>query len=269
MPRFHSLPAPSSRTLLPARSSSTLLAAAALVAALLLAPLPALAQDGDDDDRQQSIPPFPVVYLEGTALLDGEPVAEGEIVVRVGDWERPTRIPIRNGMFTCAEEGCLLVGPPGYAYAEEPVTFHLNGELQADLTYPFPLLGTPCFVENTVLRFGEGVTPRSEDQCPGIARVEELVPPSRRRPRPPRSPRRRPRRSRLRRPFRPRRRPFRRLSPPQHPSRPSRRTRAGAQGRSSWRWSCSWPSRPSWASVSSRCVAGGRRGVRARKRRPS
>ena len=170
MPRFHLLPAPSFRTLLPT---------AALVAALLLLPLVALAQDGDDD-RQQSIPPFPVVYLEGTATLDGEPVAEGEIVVRVGGWERPTRIPIRNGMFTCAEEGCLLVGPPGYAYAEEPVTFHLNGELQADLTYPFPLLGTPCFVESTVLRFGEGVTPRSEDQCPGIARVEELptVPPT-------------------------------------------------------------------------------------------
>ena len=145
-------------------------AVALLAAVLLLVPLVALAQDGGDE-RPQSIPPFPVVYLEGTVTLDGEPVAEGEIVVRVGEWERPTKIPVRNGMFTCGDDGCLLVGPPGYSYAEDPVTFHLNGEQQADLTYPFPLLGTPCFVDSTELRFGEGVEPRTEDQCPGITRV--------------------------------------------------------------------------------------------------
>lgn len=148
-----------------------LLTAAALAATVLLLPLIALAQDGDDE-RPESIPPFPIVYLEGTVTLDGEPVAEGEIVVRVGDWERPTRVPVVDGVFECASDaGCLLVGPPGYRYAEEQVTFHLNGEQQADLTYPFPLLGTPCFVESTELRFGESVESRTEDECPGVTRV--------------------------------------------------------------------------------------------------
>ena len=174
MPRFHSLPAPSFRTLLPARSSRMLLAAAALVAALLLAPLAALAQDGDNDDRQQSIPPFPVVYLEGTATLDGEPVAEGEIVVRVGDWERSTRIPVVDGRFNCATDaGCLLVGPPGYLtgdppryeYVGEAVTFHLNGEQQAGLTYPFAHMSEPCFVDRVELRFGAGAEPRTDAPC--------------------------------------------------------------------------------------------------------
>ena len=169
MPRFSHGSAIGSGVLSPL--SRTFLIVAALLAAALVVPLVASAQDGGDD-RPTSIPPFPVVYLEGTALLDGEPVAEGEIVVRVGDWEREKRIPVVNGMFDCAnDEGCLLVGPPDYAYAGEPVTFHLNGEQQADLTYPFPLLGTPCFVDSTELRFGEGVEPRSEDECPGVARV--------------------------------------------------------------------------------------------------
>ena len=169
MPRFSHASAIGSRV--PSPVSRTFLIVAALLAAALVVPLVASAQDGGDD-RPTSIPPFPVVYLEGTVLLDGEPVAEGEIVVRVGDWEREKWIPVVNGMFDCAnDEGCLLVGPPDYAYAGEPVTFHLNGEQQADLTYPFPLLGTPCFVESTELRFGEGVEPRSEDECPGVARV--------------------------------------------------------------------------------------------------
>ena len=157
-------------TRVPNSVSRALIIAAALLAAALLAPLAASAQDGGEE-RPESIPPFPVVYLEGTVTLNGEPVAEGEIVVRVGDWERPTRIPVRDGVFSCGDDGCLLVGPPGYDYAEEPVTFHLNGEQQADLTYPFPLLGTPCFVDSTELRFGEGAAPRTEDQCPGITRV--------------------------------------------------------------------------------------------------
>ena len=97
----------------------------------------------------------PIVHLEGTVLLNGEPVAQGEVSVRVGDWERPTRIPVTNGMFDCAsDEGCLLAGPLNYTYAEALVTFHLNCE-QADLTYRFPLLRAPCFVENTELQFAQ------------------------------------------------------------------------------------------------------------------
>ncbi len=120
----------------------------------------------------QTISPFPILYLEGTVLLDGQPVAEGELVVRVGNWERSTRIPVRDGVLVCGDKGCLLVGPPNYSYADEPVTFHLNSEQQADLTYPFPLLASPCFVGHVELRFGAGAEPRTEEPCPDIPRIE-------------------------------------------------------------------------------------------------
>ena len=187
MPRFSHASAIDSRVLSPL--SRTLLIVAALLAAALVVPLVASAQDGGDD-RPTSIPPFPVVYLEGTALLDGEPVAEGEIVVRVGDWEREKRIPVVNGMFDCAnDEGCLLVGPPGYlsgdppryVYVGEAVTFHLNGEQQAGLTYPFAHMSEPCFVESVELRFGAGSEPRTDTPCghlPPPASEILVVPPT-------------------------------------------------------------------------------------------
>lgn len=144
-------------------------AAALLIAAPALAPA-LLAQDGDAPPG--GFPPFPIVYGEGgIALLDGEPVAEGELIVRVGDWERPTAIPVRDGAFGCGAL-CLLVGPPGFDYAGEPVAFLLNGELQADLAYAFPLLGTPCLVSEPVtLRFGVGAAPPVAAPCP-----ESVVP---------------------------------------------------------------------------------------------
>lgn len=143
-------------------------AAALLAAALALAPA-LLAQDGGPPG---GIPPFPIVYVGGgMALLDGEPVAEGELIVRVGDWERPTVVPVSDGAFECGER-CLLVGPPGFEYAGEPVAFLLNGELQSDLAYAFPLLGEPCLVsEPLTLRFGEGAAPPAAAPCP-----ESVVP---------------------------------------------------------------------------------------------
>ncbi|MDE2885145.1 MAG: hypothetical protein OXO53_08635, partial [Chloroflexota bacterium] len=187
-----------SRALLPLAALLTALLAAALlvplVASALLVPLVASAQgngDGDGQQRNEGIPAFPIVYERGTVTLDGEPVASGEIVVRVGDWERRARIPVVDGAFDCAnDEGCLLVGPPS-DYIDEPVTFHLNGDQQADLTYPFPLLGFPCFVDSVELRFGEGLEPRTEDHCPGVVRV---CPPGRPPPGPPPPPPRPPRR---------------------------------------------------------------------------
>ena len=156
-----------------------LAAAALLLAALLLAPLAAMAQDasGSDEERAQSIPPFPVVYLEGTVTLDGAPLAEGELIVRVGDWERDVRIPVTNGAFDCATDaGCLLVGPPGYLigdppryeYVGTPVTFHLATGEQAGLTYPFAHMSEPCFVESVELRFGAGSEPRTGTPCANV-----------------------------------------------------------------------------------------------------
>lgn len=154
---------------MPCSSRLLAIAASALLVAALAVAHAALAQDGGAPD---SFPPYPIVYSEGgVALLDGEPVAEGELLTRVGDWERPTAIPVRDGAFGCGGF-CLLVGPPGFNYAGEPVTFHLraeglSGELQADLTYAFPLLGTPCLVDEPItLRFGEGAARRSEAPCP-------------------------------------------------------------------------------------------------------
>ena len=155
-----------------ARALCFALIALAVLALLWLAPFTAWAQDGER--RQESIPPFPVVYQSGTVLLNGEPVADAELLVRVGDWERPIRIPVRDGVFACGEEGCLIVGPPGYSYADEPVSFHLSSGEQAGLTYAFPLLAAPCFVESVELRFGESVAPRGEDLCPGLPRLTEL-----------------------------------------------------------------------------------------------
>ena len=183
MPRFAHPP----RALLALAALLTALLAA-LLAAALLPPLPASAQDGDGDgeERLESIPPFPVVYLQGTVTLDGAPVASGEIVVRVGDWERPTRIPIVDGRFDCAsDQGCLLVGPPGYItedplryiYVGEPVTFHLNGEQQADLTYPFAHMAEPCFVGSVELRFGAGAEARTDQPCPGAPAPDAIVAP--------------------------------------------------------------------------------------------
>ena len=149
-------------------SRPLVVAAAALLIAALAPAL--LAQDGDAPPG--GFPPFPIVYGEGgIALLDGEPIAEGELIVRVGDWERPTAIPVRDGGFGCGAL-CLLVDPPGFDYAGEPVVFLLNRDLHADLTYAFPLLGTPCLVSEPVtLRFGEGAAPPVAAPCP-----ESVVP---------------------------------------------------------------------------------------------
>ncbi len=146
----------------------TIVAVALFVAVLASTPA-TFAQDGG---APGSVPPWPIVYSAGgTVLLDGEPVQEGELITQVGDWERPTAIPVRDGAFDCGGL-CLVVGPPGFDYAGEPVTFRLRsegvkGEPQADLTYAFPLLGTPCLVDEPVtLRFGEGAVRRSEAPCP-------------------------------------------------------------------------------------------------------
>ena len=123
--------------------------ALALAVAALLGGNAALAQD-------QSIPPWPILF-QGTALLNGEPVQEGTLTVRVGDWESPIPVPVRDGVFDCGA-ACLIAGPPSLAYLDLPVTFHLDGEWQATLSFTYPYLGTPCLVEVELL-FGDDAGP--------------------------------------------------------------------------------------------------------------
>ena len=121
----------------------------ALAVAALLGGNAALAQD-------QSIPPWPILF-QGTALLNGEPVQEGTLTVRVGDWESPRPTPVSDGIFDCGA-ACLIAGPPSLAYLDLPVTFHLDGERQATLSFTYPYLGTPCLVEVELL-FGDDAWP--------------------------------------------------------------------------------------------------------------
>ena len=123
--------------------------ALALAVAALLGGNAALAQD-------QSIPPWPILF-QGTALLNGEPVQEGTLTVRVGDWESPIPVPVRDGVFDCGA-ACLIAGPPSLAYLDLSVTFHLDGEWQATLSFTYPYLGTPCLVEVELL-FGDDAGP--------------------------------------------------------------------------------------------------------------
>ena len=127
--------------------------ALALAVAALLGGNAALAQDQDQD---QSIPPWPILF-QGTALLNGEPVQEGALTVRIGDWESPRPVPVSDGVFECGA-ACLIAGPPSLAYLDLPVTFHLDGEWQATLSFTYPYLGTPCLVEVELL-FGDDAGP--------------------------------------------------------------------------------------------------------------
>ena len=132
-------------------------------AALALALGIAALLGGNTALAQSSIAPWPILF-QGTALLNGEPVQEGTLTVRVGDWESPKPVPVRNGVFMCGDE-CLIAGPPSLAYLDQPVTFHLNGELQATLSFTYPYLGTPCLVEVELL-FGVDAGPAlTENPC--------------------------------------------------------------------------------------------------------
>lgn len=105
--------------------------------------LPAFAAD--------EVPPWPMLF-EGTAYYDGEFVRDGLITVRVDDWESRS-VNVTDGIFKCAAT-CLLAGPPGYNYVGQPITFHLNDEHTARLTFPFPLQGTPS-ISPIDLYFGD------------------------------------------------------------------------------------------------------------------
>ena len=125
-----------------------------------MAVLPALAQD-DPPPLPPELPPGPFIVplpilFEGTVELDGRPVAEGVLTVRIGDWESRA-VPFRDGAFACAAH-CLIAGPPGFEYVDQQVTFHLDGRHEADFAFAFPNLDEPS-QRRVELRFGSPPTP--------------------------------------------------------------------------------------------------------------
>ena len=137
----------------------TRLLAAPLVAILasVLAVLPAAAQDAPPDlPLPPDFPPLPIIFT-GTTALDGQPIAQGRLSVRVGDWETESPVTVENGEFTCAQE-CLIAGPPSFDYIDEPVAFVLDGRYTASLTFPFPNLGSPE-QRRVALEFSAAPTP--------------------------------------------------------------------------------------------------------------
>ena len=139
-----------------------LIAPAAAMLLVAMAVLPASAQD-DPPPLPPELPPGPFIVplpilFEGTVELDGRPVAEGELTVRIGDWESRA-VPFRDGAFACAAH-CLIAGPPGFEYVDQQVTFHLDGRHEADFAFAFPNLDEPS-QRRVELRFGSPPTPTS------------------------------------------------------------------------------------------------------------
>ena len=95
---------------MPRSSRLPAIAAAALLAAALAGAPVALAQDGGAPGsipRGQSS-----IRKAGRFCSTASRWRKGELLTRVGDWERPTAIPVRGGAFDCGDL-CLLAGPPG------------------------------------------------------------------------------------------------------------------------------------------------------------
>jgi hypothetical protein len=107
----------------------------ALVTAWLVLALaiPVSAQDA-------GFPPLPMLF-DGSVVLNGEPVAEGQLTVRIGDWESGP-VAVVDGVFRCANP-CLIAGPPDFSYIGEPVTFHLDGGEPAGLSFAFLQAASP------------------------------------------------------------------------------------------------------------------------------
>ena len=125
-----------------------------------MAVLPVLAQD-DPPPLPPELPPGPFIVplpilFEGTVELHGFPVAEGELTVRIGDWESRA-VPVVDGAFACAAQ-CLIAGPSGFEYVDQQLTFHLDGRHEGDVAFAFPNLGEPD-QRRVELRFGSPTTP--------------------------------------------------------------------------------------------------------------
>jgi hypothetical protein len=118
------------------RNSST---ATAVLVAMVLTVLAATA--GPASAQDAGFPPWPIIY-DGTVEVDGEPLANGSLTARVGDWTS-VAVPVIDGRFACVDP-CLIAGPPTFAYVGATITFHLEGmEKPATLVFEFPNLAQP------------------------------------------------------------------------------------------------------------------------------
>lgn len=96
--------------------------------------LPAHAQEG-------GFPPWPII-LDGHVAIDGEPLENGKVTARIGDWTSVS-VPVVDGWFACAEP-CLIIGPPSAAYLDVEVTFHLeNVKRPSEYKFVFTQLTEP------------------------------------------------------------------------------------------------------------------------------
>ena len=83
-------------------------------------------------------PPLPIVY-QGNVYADGLPLTlDGELAVRVGDWESAP-VQVQGGAYMN-----LVVGPPSRAYIGEEISFYMDG-LEAEQRLGFPSLAEPLF----------------------------------------------------------------------------------------------------------------------------
>lgn len=84
------------------------------------------------DIARAQIPTLPAIY-SGRATAAGQPVPEGMfIVAKVGNWESEAIFVKSNGDYDT-----LVVSPQGSTLINQPLTFHLEGKIQADQTVNF------------------------------------------------------------------------------------------------------------------------------------
>lgn len=88
--------------------------------------------------QESGPPPWPILF-SGTATFDGASIERGRITVRVGDWESAPA-NVADGTFGC----CLLAGPPSGRYVGETISFHLDGQYEAELMLEFSAAAAPA-----------------------------------------------------------------------------------------------------------------------------
>ena len=132
---------------------------------------PGTAQRERRMSASNSIPPFPVVYLQGTATLERARRLR-EIVVRVATGaphahpHRRRRIRLRRDQGCCSSaRGLHHQDPCATIYVGEPVP-PPERRPSRPTHVPIRHMSEPCFRESVELRFGAGAAPRTDPAVP-------------------------------------------------------------------------------------------------------